>query len=185
MTVPIQDRDAFGHWLSGFVDGEGCFGIYCYKQGKKGKFDPGFLSFEFSIQLREDDLAVLESIQKFFGVGSIVKGSREKLRKQGRKNARDQRKYTCRRIEDLWQVIVPHFERYPLRSKKANDFLLWKKALELQLESIRVRGNKNVPIHLSDEAIMLRSEIFLIAKELRASRNPALQRGENSLIEHN
>jgi hypothetical protein len=89
---------------------------------------------------------------------------------------RDQGKYTCRRLEDLWQVIVPHFERYPLLSKKANDFLLWKKALDRC-----VCGNKSVPMRLSNAAVTLGAEIFQIAADFRARRKTSLQRGENSL----
>jgi hypothetical protein len=175
------ERDAFGHWLSGFVDGEGCFGIYCYKQGKVESF-VGILSFEFSIQLREDDRAILEKIKAYFGCGTLAKGSRARSRSKGHPNARDQYKFSCRKIEDLTTKVVPHFEKYPLRSKKAGDFEIWKKALELQILSFRLRGGKTRPIKGLPECVKIREDILGLAVRLRAGRNPGLQRGEKTLV---
>jgi hypothetical protein len=176
----LEEKDRFGNWLSGFVDGEGCFGIYCYKRGKIKSFDSGFLSFEFSIQLREDDRPVLERIKEYLNCGNLVTGSRAKMRKDGHPNARDQVKFCCRKLEELHNHIVPQFDRYPLRSKKQNDFILWKKALLLQVESIKIRGNKQ--IYLFPECVKLRNDVYAIASEMRSTRNPALQRSQNSFI---
>jgi 2-keto-4-pentenoate hydratase/2-oxohepta-3-ene-1,7-dioic acid hydratase in catechol pathway len=34
-------------------------------------------------------------------------------------------KFEVRRIDDLIEKVIPHFERYPLRSAKQKDFLLF------------------------------------------------------------
>lgn len=180
-TVNI-DKDSFGHWLSGFVDGEGCFGIYCYGKKKGSEFDFGLLSFEFSIQLREDDRDILEEIQRYFNCGTIAEGSRRKARAEGKVNARDQVKFCCRKVSDIVGIIVPNFNKYPLRAKKKSDFEIWKRAVLLQVESIHIRGNLHRQICDYPECIAIREQIFGLAKELRSTRNPGLQRSTNSLI---
>lgn len=183
MAVAIGDRaEAFGNWLSGFVDGEGCFGIYCYRKGKIRSFDPGVLSFEFAIQLREDDRQVLEDIRTFLGCGTVGRNSKERARKCGLTNARDQVSFKCRRVEDLVGKVVPQFNQFPLRSKKARDFAIWKKALDLQVECIRLRGEKMRPIAVSPGCAEIRSRILGLAVDLREGRNPGLQRGRASLV---
>lgn len=175
------EKVAFGHWLSGFVDGEGCFGIYCYRKGKVKSF-VGLLSFEFAIQLREDDRAILEEIRDYLGCGTVGMTSKAKARKNGMTNARDQVKFTCRDLESLRGKIVPHFERFPLRGKKAGDFEIWKRALDLQVLSVEMRGNKYRPIASVPECMGIREEIFELAVQLRESRNPGIQRSTKSLI---
>jgi hypothetical protein len=34
-------------------------------------------------------------------------------------------------VGDLVRVVIPHFERYPLKTKKKNDFRIWRQAVEL------------------------------------------------------
>lgn len=176
-----QSLDSYGNWLSGFVDGEGCFGIYCYKSGKNASFDAGFLSIEFSVQLREDDKKVLDGMQEYFKCGTVVKGSRAKARKDGRA-ARDQYSYKCRCVADINKYIIPHFDKYPLRSKKLQDYILWKKAVALTLKSVLLRGDKNKPIALYPECVAIRKSIWGYAQEMRAKRNPHLQRGGRTAI---
>jgi len=172
------ETSQFGNWLSGFVDGEGCFGIYCYK-ATDASF--GCLGFEFSIQLREDDMPILEQIKTFLHCGQVGFSSRKKARSRGC-NAMDQAKYTCRRLDDLCTKIVPQFEQYPLKAKKKKDFEIWKEALWLQQKSVILRKNKNKRILDYPECIVLREKIFSLAKQLRSGRNSRLQRSCNSLI---
>ena len=176
------DKDSFGHWLSGFVDGEGCFGIYCYSNKRTNEFNPGALSFEFSIQLREDDRDILEEIQRYFNCGHLAVGSRRKARAEGKVNARDQIKFSCKKLSEILGAIIPHFDEYPLRAKKRGDFEIWKRAVLLQVESARIRGDNNKRICDYPECVAIREQVFALAKELRSTRNPGLQRSTNSLI---
>ena len=72
----------------------------------------------FQIGLHKKDLALLELIKAFFGVGTIGV--------QGQKCVQ-LRVYS---IEDL-EVIISHFDKYPLLTKKCSDYILFKKAFEL------------------------------------------------------
>jgi hypothetical protein len=66
-------------------------------------------------------LAVLQSIQKFFGgIGKI-----HHISEKGHVV------YTVNSIKDLHEVIVPHFTKYPLLIVKILAFILFKKIIEL------------------------------------------------------
>jgi len=39
--------------------------------------------------------------------------------------------YSVQSLKDLTQVIIPHFNKYPLLTQKAADFLLFKQAVKL------------------------------------------------------
>jgi LAGLIDADG endonuclease len=52
-------------------------------------------------------------------------------------------KYTVTKLSDLINVIIPHFERYPLLTQKGADFILFQRVVE-------ITSNKN---HLSIEGL--------------------------------
>lgn len=76
------------------------------------------IELKFAIGLHIKELALLEAIQKFFGVG--------KLYNQG-KNAKQFRVSSIKDIE----LIINHFDKYPLISQKQADYLLFKQAIDL------------------------------------------------------
>jgi hypothetical protein len=39
--------------------------------------------------------------------------------------------YRIAKIDDLLNIIIPHFDKYPLQSSKLIDYNLWKKCLTL------------------------------------------------------
>lgn len=119
----------FKDWLAGFVDGEGHFGI------NKCKYGP--VCCQFVIQLRDDDLALLEHIQCELGsIGSINLP----------RSARVARFVICSRADTA--VLVKLLDEHPLLSKKHHDYLVWRQAvLELQ----KPYPDRNLLLHLFDE----------------------------------
>ena len=105
------------NWVTGFVDAEGCFYVRIYRS-KKHKTGWGVhLSFEIGLNLRDEDL--LLQIKSFFNyAGNIYKN----------KNVVH---YQVRSINKLTKIIIPHFEKYPLITKKQSDFLLFKEIVKL------------------------------------------------------
>lgn len=123
------DRTAFGHWLSGFTDGEACFwlGYNSSKSMVKAIGKPYRMAW-FTIKLRADDAEILRLIQSYFQCGRFVNNMESGCKIP---NARPQVGFTVARTPDLHNVIVPHFESFPLRAKKKRDFQIWKRAVAI------------------------------------------------------
>lgn len=120
------DRDRFGDWLSGFTDGEGCF-ILQWNHRRKKKRTRATPEASFVLALRQDDTPILQLIQSFFGRGRFYIN----VHRTSGLNTRPQLRLVLNRSCDLVAVVIPHFERHPLRAKKARDFVLWKEGVLL------------------------------------------------------
>ena len=74
----------------------------------------------FSIVLHERDLYILKELQAYFGgAGSI------------RKNGRDTYKFRIESLDLISDLIIPHFDKYPLVTQKLGDYLLFKTVVEM------------------------------------------------------
>lgn len=104
------------NFITGFVDGEGCFTLSITKS-KIVKLG-WVIKPRFQISLHAKDLQILKSIQSYFGAGHIHKQGLEA--------------YQLRidSIKDI-QVIIDHFDKYWLISQKFGDYLLFKQAYVL------------------------------------------------------
>nr|ATI20217.1 LAGLIDADG endonuclease [Juglanconis oblonga] len=104
------------YYVPGFADAEGSFILSIYKNNKKSELSWSVLP-KFAINLHLKDKGLLENIQSFFGVGRLsVDYSNNKVQ------------YSVNSAKDLVNVIIPHFERYPLCTVKHADYLLFKSA---------------------------------------------------------
>ncbi len=160
---PQQPVDeSFGHWLSGFTDGEGSFILTM--QRDKGKEYPRAI---FRIGLRMDDRPILDSVQSFLGCGRVYIDPNSNL-----KRASPQAQFIVYRRKDHLDFVVPHFERFPLRAKKASDFVLYKRGVEIihRIASTPQKsvGYRNGPVIKWTDAE--RQEYCEIMRELKDSR---------------
>lgn len=116
------DRDNFGHWLSGFTDGEGCFGLQLNRPV------PGCITprATFKISLRYDDAAILHLIQSYLNCGRLHISRASSRKKHLSKARKDCLSFDVTKTSDLTSIIIPHFEKYTLRAKKQRDFDIWK-----------------------------------------------------------
>ena len=104
-------------WIVGFVDGGGCFhiGISHHPEMKLGyQVLP-----EFSVVQHERDVAVLHALKAHFGCGVV------------RVNHGDRMAYRVRNRKQLWEQIVPFFEKHKLKTKKRIDFEKFRRVLLL------------------------------------------------------
>ena len=114
-VLPSTTLEPF--WVTGFVDGEGCFFVGINRQPE---MTAGFQVLpEFTVVQHQRDIALLYALKQFFGCGVV------------RVNHGDRMSYRVRKFEHLKERIVPFFERYPLKSKKRIDFLKFKKVMML------------------------------------------------------
>jgi hypothetical protein len=95
-------------YVTGLADGEGCF---CVSFARRSKLRLGLeCRPSFSLSLNERDEDLLAGLQAFFGCGWIRQSRGDRTFK-----------YEVRAISDLTSVILPHFERFPLRGDKARS----------------------------------------------------------------
>lgn len=117
-----QERLRLEGWISGFVDGEGCFTISIIR----GMYGPQVFP-EFVVSQGEKSRKALEKIEKFFKCGYINLNTR-------RDNHHEQMlKYCVRSIHDLNEKIIPFFERNRLKTQKRKDFLVFRKIIKMMI----------------------------------------------------
>ena len=104
-------------WVTGFVDGEGCYhvGIAKHPEMRAGvQVLP-----EFTVVQHERDAQLLHALKAFFGCGVV------------RRNHGARMAYRVRGLEQLGAHIVPFFERHPLKSQKRLDFDKFRRVVRL------------------------------------------------------
>ena len=105
-------------FITGFSDAESSFSILI--QANSQHTTGWRIKPIFSIGLHKEDLELLKNIQSYLGVGKIHVHGKNSLQ------------YRVDSIKDL-QVIVNHFDKYPLVTAKLADFILFKKAFDIIL----------------------------------------------------
>jgi len=104
-------------WIVGFVDGEGCFSIDLINNLTLTLEYQAQANFTVTQGIRSR--SALERIQAYFGCGQIQANKRRDNHRE------DLAMYRVRKLADLRQVIIPFFQRYPLQTAKAQDFVLF------------------------------------------------------------
>jgi hypothetical protein len=121
-------------WITGFVDGEGCFHVSVNPHNEMSiKFQ---VLPEFTVVQHKRDVQILHALKSFFGCGVV------------RTNHGDRLAYRVRSKEHLLEIIIPFFVKHPLKSKKRMDFekfrqilLIMEKGDHLTLDGIeRIRA---------------------------------------------
>jgi hypothetical protein len=121
--------DAFGHWLAGFIDGEGCFRIQC---GLAGRRFP-YYTCQFSLKQRDDDGGLLREIVERTGIGRV----RGDGTRSG--NSKPCLRWCVESKADT-AALVALLDRYPLRSRKRHDYAIWREAVIYRASD--PRGNR-------------------------------------------
>jgi hypothetical protein len=106
--------------------------------------------------LHQRDRALLELIIASLGVGQIYKHGNNSIQLR------------VLSINDL-QVIIKHFDKYPLITQKLSDFLLFKKAIELI----------NRKEHLTSEGLI---QLVAIKASMNDGLSPALKAAFPNII---
>ena len=108
-------EDDFGHWIAGFIDGEGCFRVH---KGKGGSY----YSCCFTLKLRDDEEEVLNQIVEETGIG-YLKPDRSRSG-----NSKPCLVWTVGSKETC-VALVELLDRFPLRARKAQDYRIWREAV--------------------------------------------------------
>ncbi len=119
------------NYLSGYVDGEGCFMV---SFSRRPKLKVGWeVRPSFSVGQNIDRSEILYLMKNYFGCGNI-RPDKKIL------------KYEVRSVEDIINFIIPHFRKYPLISSKNNDFDKFSKVCNYMLnkEHLTKQGLKKI-----------------------------------------
>ena len=112
MTTKLEAQ-----WITGFVDGEGCFFIGL---NKNTQMSVGFQVLpEFIVVQHKRDEQILQALKSAWGCGVV------------RKNHGNRLCYRVRGLNDIQNTIIPFFEKHSLKTKKKIDFLKFRKILQL------------------------------------------------------
>ena len=104
-------------YISGYVDGEGCFTVSI---SPRATLLAGWeVRPSLSVSQNEDRSEVLLDIQRYFGCGTLRPDRSDKTLK-----------WEVRSLPLLVTNVIPHFISYPLRSGKQRDFELFAQICE-------------------------------------------------------
>ena len=120
-------------FISGFTDAEGCF-LVLVRKSPKNKLGWQFEA-NFTINLHVRDIELLKLIQAYFGgVGRIGKE---------RNNCCD---YTIGSLNQILTKVIPHFDKYPLKTQKYADYLLFKEVVMMMQrgEHLTIEGLQKI-----------------------------------------
>ena len=122
-----EDNPFIQSWFSGLFDGEGHLGLKAQPYKSGGRAIPYICSATLTVRLRDDDTAILEFVRNFFNCGATYK---HKL--PGKSDGCDrkpQTDYVVGNTAALYHVFIPHFDEYPLMSKKVKDYEVWREGV--------------------------------------------------------
>jgi len=117
-TSLLRELRNIPEYITGYIDGEGCFTV-TFNVRKKATL--GWeLRPSFSVSQNEDRRQVLDIIREYFGCGYIRRDYADKTVK-----------FEIRDHFDLTNRVISHFDKFPLLSKKQKDLELFKKVCEI------------------------------------------------------
>ena len=109
---PLDEMRSIEDYITGYVDGEGCFTVTF---NRRPKMLIGWeLRPSFSVSQNEDRRQVLDLMKEYFGCGYIRRDYSDKTVK-----------FEIRDRNQLIDKVIPHFEKFPLISRKQKDFELF------------------------------------------------------------
>ena len=160
-------------YVSGFIDGEGSFFIVISKHPQKRLGIDARLTF--AVEVRDDDIEILESIRETLGCGIIYRLDYKRY------GWFPQALLKVSSIGEIRNKLIPFFVEHPLRAKKRLSFKLFCQAAEIFAQKM----------HLTEEGIAKLREIQKqmnqygkkggIPSVRQGAGKPRARRGENSV----
>ncbi len=153
-------------YVTGFTDGEGSFILTIIKDNK---YKSGWrVTCRFVISLHKKDLMLLNSIKNFFNTGNVFL------------MGKDASQY---RVESLigLAIIVNHFDKYPLKTKKQADYMLFKLAYNLIINKSHLTKDGILKL-ISLKAVMnngLNDELIIAFPDVIPALRPEIPLSKN------
>jgi hypothetical protein len=116
-------------WITGFVDGEGCFSIHLVRQPtrehRKGYKTGIQVAHQFVVTQGARSVACLHMLKEFFEIGRVYENRRFDNHRE------NLWQFVVAKRSDLLKRIIPFFEQYPLRTSKQFDFLKFARCVRM------------------------------------------------------
>lgn len=129
-----QERLKIIGWITGYVDGEGCFQVSIIKN-QRTKF--GWQIFpEFVVTQNEKSKNSLLLLKDYFSCGEVYINRRKDNRKE------NLYRYCVRSISDLNEKIIPFFTENKLKTAKKDNFNYFSKVVKMLVgqKHFRIKG---------------------------------------------
>lgn len=119
LRVKYRDmsNEEFKQWFVGFTDAEGCFRIGINNKNK-------VISFNYTIGLHIDDREVLEFIKNKLNCGNVYISENVAT-------------FVVTKLSDIRNILIPIYEEFPLNGSKHLDYLAFKEAINIKLDSLK------------------------------------------------
>lgn len=140
ITPDIKDP----YWVAGFTEGDGCFSVSVLKSKTISTGIQILLRYQITQHVR--DAILINKFKEYFSCGNFNIRSN--------KIACD---FIVSKSSDIFNIIIPFFEKYPLFGVKAKNYEDFKKVAEI----VRVKG------HLTDSGL---KEIIKIKSGMNTGR---------------
>lgn len=118
-----QERLKTIGWITGYVDGEGCFSVSLFRN-KTTKF--GWQVFpEFVVTQGEKSKESLKILENFFKCGKVY------VNKRYDNHNENLYRFCVRSKKELSEIIIPFFKEHNLKTAKKEDFKIFAKIIEM------------------------------------------------------
>lgn len=114
-NIPPVKGKVNGEWITGFCDRSAYFGLSVVLRKVTGRWE---IRPELRILVDARFINVLEVIKNYFGVGRIFTSGKNAV-------------FIVSSVKDLINIIIPHFNKFPLLTCKQVTFILWVKAINM------------------------------------------------------
>ena len=131
-NTPTLKRE-LGNYISGYIDGEGCFSV---SFSKREKLKIGWeVKPSFAVGQNFDRREVLDLMKEYFSCGFLRRDYADKTLK-----------YEIRSLDELLTKVIPHFESFPIKTSKQKDFILFAEICRRMknFEHLEIEGFKRI-----------------------------------------
>lgn len=138
MAIKLQAQ-----WIVGFVDGDGCFGVFL--STRVNRPSPFQLMPRFVVTQHRRDLQVLYALKAHFGCGQVYS--------KGDSTA----EWKVQNLKHLLSEIIPFFEKHALKTQKGIEFRRFRRICLLMRDKV----------HHNPEGLQ---KCVVLARNLRVTR---------------
>ena len=150
-------------FITGLVDAEGSFTVSVLKSSSTKT--SWAVNARFKITAHISDLDLMLNLKKFFGkdIGKVI-------------IFKDTCTYRVDKLKDIFEVIIPHFDKYPLATQKLADYMLFKEIASLMKnkEHLTLDGLKKVLSYKASLNLGLSEELKNMFSNIEAVKRPLI-----------